>query len=89
MRKVMYRTDANIYRSKSLREFRSHVKSFHKINQCNDYHGALVFRFIWHAGQWVLDSGFLCQINVVRGKPVFRRVKVHPFPKSYFQVVKP
>lgn len=80
MRKVVYKTELNDYQVKSLHELRNHVEFFNYVHKCNDYDGDYVRRFINRAGKWVSDDDFLLQINVVNGKVILRRVKVHSIP---------
>lgn len=80
MRKVIYMTELNDYRAKSLRELRTHVAFFNRPNKCNDYDGDFVHRFVKRAGIWVCDDDFFVQINIVNGRVLFRRIKVHSIP---------
>lgn len=80
MRKVIYMTELNDYRANSLRELRSHVSFFNHSHKRNDYDGDYVHRFVRRAGKWVCDDGFFVQINIVNGKVLFRRIKVHSIP---------
>lgn len=80
MRKVVYMTEMNDYQARSLRELRNHVEFFNCVHRCNDFYGDYVHRFVLRAGKWVCDDDFLAQINVVNGKVILRRVKVHSIP---------
>lgn len=80
MRKVTYMTELNMYTANSLRELRSHVAFFNHSRKRNEYDGDYVHRFIQRAGKWVCDDDFFAQINVVNGKVILRRIKVHSIP---------
>lgn len=74
MRRVLYMTELNIYTATSLRELRSHVAFSYKRNE---YEGDYVHRFLYRNGRWERDYFFLAQIEVVRGKVILRRIRVH------------
>lgn len=80
MREVIYMTELNDYRAMSLRVLRTHVGFFNHPQKRNPYDGDYVHRFIFRAGKWMCDDKFMVQINVVRGKVIFRRIKVHSIP---------
>lgn len=80
MRKVKYRCDDSGYECGSMLALRTHVEFFNSKNHRHDYHGDYVHRFILKAGKWECDDNFLAQINVVHGKLILRRIKVHSIP---------
>lgn len=77
MRKVLYETELNDCKVSSLRELRAHVESFTRERNLNWFDEDYVQRFVWRDGTWVCDDSYLARINLVNGKVVLRRVKVH------------
>ena len=75
MRKVVYRTESNVYEAKSLHELRTHVEFVYLVFRSSEFDGVFFRRLIWSQGRWNPDHSFLRKIEYVDGKVVFRIIK--------------